>query len=216
MPEYKASLAFILIGVICLFLQILNFFAFSDVQVSSILFDLIIKSPYIWLAVLFFYLGWRKRKDTKSYFLNNLILIAIFVIVIFFIFSYDVYKKANWKISLDQQKFELDYDLMLAEKEGNPQKYSLIIASAEGDIDAVKELIKSGTDVNLKDYGGKTALMYAVLNSHIEIMEELINAGAKVNIKDNTGYTPLRYAKHSNSDSPEKIIEILKNADAEE
>lgn len=148
--------------------------------------------------------------------MNILILIAIFIIIMFFIFSYDAYKKANWKLSLDQQKFELNYDLMLAEKEGNPQKYSLIIASAEGDIDVVKKLIKSGTDVNLKDYGGKTALMYAILNSHVEITEELINAGAKVNIKDNNGYTPLRYAKHSNSDSPEKIIEILKNAGAEE
>ena len=67
-----------------------------------------------------------------------------------------------------------------------------------GNIEAVKQHIAAGTDVNVK--GGfldVTPLHYAAIKGHKEIAELLIAADADMNAKDNYGdygKTPLDYA----------------------
>ena len=63
-----------------------------------------------------------------------------------------------------------------------------------GNIEAVKQHIAAGTDVNAKDQNGKTPLHYAAWKGHKEIAELLIANGADVNAKDDKGGTPLHVA----------------------
>ena len=64
----------------------------------------------------------------------------------------------------------------------------------DGNIEAVKQHLAAGTDVNAKDDNGWTPLHFAVYYGHKEIVELLITKGAEVNAKDNNGWTPLHLA----------------------
>jgi len=69
-------------------------------------------------------------------------------------------------------------------------------AARKGNIEAVKQHIAAGTDVNAKDDKfGWTPLHHAAWNGRTEIAELLIAAGADVNAKDDKfGWTPLHRA----------------------
>ena len=64
-------------------------------------------------------------------------------------------------------------------------------AAAKGDIEAVKQLVDAGTDVNAKDEDENTPLHRAAYYGHKEIVVLLIAKGADVNVKNDVGYTPL-------------------------
>ncbi|MDP6527160.1 MAG: ankyrin repeat domain-containing protein, partial [Kiritimatiellia bacterium] len=67
-------------------------------------------------------------------------------------------------------------------------------------IEAVKQAIATGADVNAKDkdmYRGATPLHPAAALGHKEISELLIANGANVNVKNEAGYTPLHLAASS-------------------
>ncbi len=70
-------------------------------------------------------------------------------------------------------------------------------AAGNGDIEAIKQHLAAGTDVNAKDGGGWTPLHHAAEAGHKEIAELLIANGADVNAKDKLGWTPLFYAAFS-------------------
>ena len=70
-------------------------------------------------------------------------------------------------------------------------------AAEDGNIEAVKQHLAAGADVNAKDGGGWTLLLQAVAGGHKEIVELLIDNGADVNGKDKLGWTPLFYAAFS-------------------
>lgn len=57
-------------------------------------------------------------------------------------------------------------------------------ASADGDLTRVKALIESGTDVNIKDEHGTTALTYAVTASQFEVADYLLEKGGKFDYFD--------------------------------
>ena len=73
---------------------------------------------------------------------------------------------------------------------------SIFNAAITGNIEAVKQHLAAGTDVNAKNKIGSTPLNYAALKGHEEIAELLIAEGADVNARDNYKWTPLHYAAH--------------------
>jgi ankyrin repeat protein len=76
-------------------------------------------------------------------------------------------------------------------------------------IEVVKNYIKNGGDVNIKDENGSTALVCACYENNEEIVEMLLNAKCDVNAKSAYGRTALMNAVLYNN---EKIIEMLLNA----
>jgi ankyrin repeat protein len=68
---------------------------------------------------------------------------------------------------------------------------SIRTAAGGGDIEAVKEFLAAGADVNAKSKYGGTPLQYAAAYGHKETAELLVAKGADVNAKDKNGYTPL-------------------------
>jgi hypothetical protein len=74
-------------------------------------------------------------------------------------------------------------------------------AALEGNIEAIKQHLAAGTDVNAKTDVGTTPLFYAAADGHKEIAELLIAKGADVNAKSSNDallLTPLDAAIKSN------------------
>ena len=80
---------------------------------------------------------------------------------------------------------------------------SIHVAAYTGNIEAVKQHLAAGTDVNAKASRGWTPL-HSVATK--EIAELLITKGADVNAKDKIGGTPLHLATYSGQ---EEIVELL-------
>jgi cytohesin len=75
------------------------------------------------------------------------------------------------------------------------EELNVIIAAAKkGNIEAVKQHLAAGADVNAKNKWGGTPLFLAAWKGHKEIAELLIAEGADVNAKDDKGRTPLDLA----------------------
>jgi len=70
------------------------------------------------------------------------------------------------------------------------------VAAANGDIQRVTELIRSGMSPNSKDSNGYTPLAAASSYNHLDLIEVLISEGADVNIRDNENDTPLYVAEN--------------------
>ena len=83
---------------------------------------------------------------------------------------------------------------------------SIHVAARLGSIQAVKQHIATGTDVNAKEEDGWTPLHYAAFKGSKEIVELLIAEGANVNAKNGIGYTPLHLAVVVGHD---EIIDVL-------
>ena len=73
---------------------------------------------------------------------------------------------------------------------------SIFNAAITGNIEAVKQHLAAGTDVNAKNKIGSTPLNYAALKGHEEIAELLIAEGADVNARDKDGKTPFDVASN--------------------
>ena len=98
-------------------------------------------------------------------------------------------------------------------------------AAINGDIEAVKQHLAAGTDVNAKGPGGSTPLHYAAMTGRKEVVELLIAAGADVNRlffepfklqgELNDGQTPLDWAikgKHTKTTNlvHDETIDLLR------
>ena len=64
-------------------------------------------------------------------------------------------------------------------------------ATEKGNLEAVKQHLAAGVDVNVKNDSGVTPLHRAAYYGHKEIVVLLIAKGADVNVKNDVGYTPL-------------------------
>ena len=82
-------------------------------------------------------------------------------------------------------------------------------AAKEGNIEAVKQHLAAGADVNAKEEWGWTPLHFTTTK---EIAELLIGNGADVNAKNDGGFTPLHYAA---SRRDKEIAELLIAKDAD-
>jgi len=84
---------------------------------------------------------------------------------------------------------------------------SIYEAAREGNIEAVKQHIAAGTDVNAKDDALEwTPLFMAAGKGHKEIVELLIANGADVNVKNENGWTPLHWTAYYGH---KEIVELL-------
>ncbi|UIP93050.1 ankyrin repeat domain-containing protein [Wolbachia endosymbiont of Anopheles demeilloni] len=83
---------------------------------------------------------------------------------------------------------------------------ALHLAVTEKRLETVRELIKSGANVNAEEYGNKcTPLHLACMVGEKEIVEELVKAVAEIEQADKFGMTAMDYAKNS-----KEISEVLK------
>ena len=74
-------------------------------------------------------------------------------------------------------------------------------AARTGNIEAVKQHLADGAEVNAKSSGGRTPLHWAANRGHEEVAELLIAKGAEVNAMDVLlGWTPLDYAEGETAD----------------
>jgi len=72
-----------------------------------------------------------------------------------------------------------------------PPGISLPVAAFQGNIDAIRQHIKAGSDLNEKDTFGSSPLIIAATFGKIEVARALIEAGADLNLKNNDGSTAL-------------------------
>jgi ankyrin repeat protein len=79
-------------------------------------------------------------------------------------------------------------------------------AAGAGKIEAVKQHLAAGVDVNAKDDNGWTPLHAAAREGHKEIVELLIANGADVNAKDEDDRTALDWAiKHKQTETADLL-----------
>ena len=83
---------------------------------------------------------------------------------------------------------------------------ALIIAAERNDTTTVRQLLKAGANLHVRDAQGRTALLAATAHNHVQSATLLIEAGADVNAQDNQLDSPLLLAGASGH------LEILKLA----
>ena len=89
---------------------------------------------------------------------------------------------------------------------------SISEAAWDGNIEAVKQHLAAGTDVNAKNKNGWTPLHAAAFEDHKEIAELLIAKGADVNAKNRDDWTPLHFAALEDHKEITELL-IAKGAD---
>jgi ankyrin repeat protein len=84
----------------------------------------------------------------------------------------------------------------------------LVDAAARGDVNAVRSLIKQGSNVNVSRADGLTALHAAVNADRLDIADALLRAGANASVRDRYGITPLHLASvNGNADIIRRLLE---------
>jgi ankyrin repeat protein len=85
----------------------------------------------------------------------------------------------------------------------------LMVASSNGYIEIVKELLKNGADVNAKKNNGNAPLIMASSEGFLEVVKELLLHGANVNTTLNNGFSSLTLASFNGH--TEVVRELLDN-----
>jgi len=80
-------------------------------------------------------------------------------------------------------------------------------AAMRGNLDTVKELIKSGVEVDSRNSEGATALHWAAFKGQTDVARYLLAKGADVNAHTRKGSTPLRLAT---THEQHEVIKLLK------
>ncbi|KAK6793247.1 hypothetical protein RDI58_006700 [Solanum bulbocastanum] len=83
----------------------------------------------------------------------------------------------------------------------------LMYSANEGDIEGIKEILESGTDVNFRDIDERTALHVAACHGSSDVVQLLLDNGAEVDPKDRWGSTPLADAIHYKNHTVIKLLE---------
>ena len=79
-------------------------------------------------------------------------------------------------------------------------------AARSGDIDALREFINKGGDVNEPQRGGATLLMYAAEEGQNQAVTFLLDNGARISARDNRGRTAFLYAVIPGQQSTAEIL----------
>ena len=83
---------------------------------------------------------------------------------------------------------------------------ALIVASREGAIDIVQDLLANGVNINLKNNDGNNALWFACFGNNLDLMRLLINAGIDLDNQNDNGVTVLMYAASSGKTDAVKLL----------
>lgn len=65
----------------------------------------------------------------------------------------------------------------------------LMYLANDGDVDGIREILDSGTDVNFQDTDGRTSLHIAACQGKLDVVELLLERGAEVDVQDRWGST---------------------------
>ena len=92
---------------------------------------------------------------------------------------------------------------------------SIHLAAWGGDIEAVKQYLAAGADVDSKNVEGRTPLCRAVQYGKKDVIKLLIEEGADVNARMNFGDTALDYANVSGGlgmsyEVQKEVVELLR------
>jgi len=83
----------------------------------------------------------------------------------------------------------------LVSKKPKPPEIDIHSAVVAGNVDAIKQHVLAGTDLNLKDpFGGSSPIISAALFGKTEIIKVLVDAGADINFINNDGSNALHTA----------------------
>ena len=87
----------------------------------------------------------------------------------------------------------------------------LMHAVLQGKDTEVKQLIKSGVDINVQDNNGFSALHFAAQDNQLASLRLLVEAGALIDTPNKFGNTPLFIATFNSKGRGEIIQLLLKN-----
>ncbi|TRY55963.1 hypothetical protein DNTS_011345 [Danionella cerebrum] len=82
----------------------------------------------------------------------------------------------------------------------------LMLASEQGSLDIVQELIRRGANVNLDDVDCWSALISAAKEGHVEVVNELLENSAYIEHRDMGGWTALTWASYKGRVEVAKIL----------
>ncbi|PON69406.1 Serine/threonine protein kinase [Parasponia andersonii] len=94
-----------------------------------------------------------------------------------------------------------------AAEEAIDSRVRLMYLANEGDMDGIKQLLDSGTNVNFQDIDGRTALHIAACQGRPDVVQVLLQRGAEVDPKDRWGSTPLADAVYYKNHDVIKLLE---------
>lgn len=117
-------------------------------------------------------------------------------------------------LAIDAHRTQIVKRLLEAGADVNkPSRFGppLVMAAARGHLDIVELLLANRADPNVKDQGGRTALLAAAEKHDKELVELLVANGADVNSGDKGGRTPLGVARRD-----EEISSFLRDHGAQE
>ncbi|MEM7589980.1 MAG: ankyrin repeat domain-containing protein [Cyanobacteria bacterium P01_A01_bin.83] len=83
---------------------------------------------------------------------------------------------------------------------------ALIVASREGAISVVRDLLDSDIDINLTNNDGNNALWFACFKNDLTLMKLLIDAGIEFDNQNDNGVTVLMYAASSEKVDAVKLL----------
>ena len=72
-----------------------------------------------------------------------------------------------------------------------PPNVEILKAAGEGNLEAVKQHIAAGTDLNQRGVDQNTPLMIAITFGRLDVAKALIKGGAKLDLKNKDGNTAL-------------------------
>ena len=113
---------------------------------------------------------------------------------------------------------EYNADVNIADDTGRNSLMVLISNKSiceEDRLKAIRKLCKAGTQVNLREKEGLTALMMAAKKGNLAVAKQLCEFKARPNIRSKEGKTALHYAASANQNH-EKMIECLKSFGADD
>ncbi|XP_057764132.1 integrin-linked protein kinase 1-like [Salvia miltiorrhiza] len=116
-------------------------------------------------------------------------------------------KRAPLKQSSMAPKGETDKNNVGGDANDMDPGLKLMYMTNERDLDGIKELLDSGTDVNFRDIDNRTALHVAACQGFADVANLLLQNGAHVDLKDRWGGTPLADAIHYKNHDVIKLLE---------